>query len=101
MLQKEFGGYGVGFLPFIVKLQVLRQTASVQSSGWETINFMDKGAKNMYISGFSFSGFETALFTDKTITAPLSLEKFLIYGKINGGSVDFDGNSFFRRQMNW
>jgi hypothetical protein len=26
---------------------------------------MDKGAKNMYISGFSFSGFGNGTFTDK------------------------------------
>ena len=83
LLQKEFGGYGVGFLPIHSKVAGFRQTASVQSSGWETINFMDKGAKNMYISGFSFSGFGNGSFTDKTITAPLSLEKFLIYGKNN------------------
>ena len=93
LLQKEFGGYGVGFLPIHSKVAGFRQTASVQSSGWETINFMDKGAKNMYISGFSFSGFGNGTFTDKTITAPPSLEKFLIYGKNNGGSIDFDGNS--------
>jgi hypothetical protein len=48
LLQKEFGGYGVGFLPIHSKVAGFRQTASVQSSGWETINFMDKGAKNMY-----------------------------------------------------
>ena len=93
LLQKEFGGYGVGFLPIHSKVAGFRQTATVKSSGWETINFMDKGAKNMYISGFSFSGFGNGTFTDKTITAPLSLEKFLIYGKNNGGSIDFDGNS--------
>ena len=66
LLQKEFGGYGVGFLPIHSKVAGFRQTASVQSSGWETINFMDKGAKNMYISGFSFSGFGNGTFTDKT-----------------------------------
>jgi hypothetical protein len=37
---------------------------------------MDKGAKNMYISGFSFSGLGNGTFTDKTITAPPSLKNF-------------------------
>lgn len=91
LLQKEFGGYGVGFLPIHSNVGGFRQTASVQSTGWETINFMDKGAKNMYISGFSFSGFGNGTFTDKTVTTPPSLQKFLIYGKSDGGSIDFDG----------
>lgn len=93
LLQKEFGGYGVGFLPIHSKVGGFRQTASVKSSGWETINFMDKGAKNMYISGFSFSGLGNGSFTDRTVTAPPSLQKFLIYGQSNGGSIDFDGTS--------
>ena len=93
LLQKEFGGYGVGFLPIHSKVAGFRQTASVQSSGWETINFMDKGAKNMYISGFSFSGLGNGSFTDRTVTTPPSLQKFLIYGQSNGGSIDYDGTS--------
>lgn len=91
LLQKEFGGYGVGFLPIHSNVGGFRQTASTKSSGWETINFMDKGAKNMYISGFSFSGFGNGTFTDKTIVSPSALQKFLIYGKTNGGSIDFEG----------
>jgi len=93
LLQKEFGGYGVGFLPIHSKVAGFRQTATVKSSGWETINFMDKGAKNMYISGFSFSGLGNGSFTDKTVTTPPSLQKFLIYGQSNGGSIDYDGTS--------
>ena len=93
LLQKEFGGYGVGFLPIHSKVGGFRQTATVKSSGWETINFMDKGAKNMYISGFSFSGLGNGSFTDRTVTAPPSLQKFLIYGQSNGGSIDYDGTS--------
>ena len=93
LLQKEFGGYGVGFLPIHSKVAGFRQTATVKSSGWETINFMDKGAKNMYISGFSFSGLGNGSFTDRTVTTPPSLQKFLIYGQSNGGSIDYDGTS--------
>ena len=93
LLQKEFGGYGVGFLPIHSKVAGFRQTATVKSSGWETINFMDKGAKNMYISGFSFSGLGNGNFTDRTVTTPPSLQKFLIYGQSNGGSIDYDGTS--------
>lgn len=91
LLQKEFGGYGVGFLPIHSNVGGFRQTASVKSSGWETINFMDKGARNMYISGFSFTGFGNGTFTDKTVTTPPSLQKFLIFGKADGGNIDFDG----------
>ena len=93
LLQKEFSGYGVGFLPIHSKVAGFRQTATVKSSGWETINFMDKDAKNMYISGFSFSGLGNGSFTDRTVTTPPSLQKFLIYGQSNGGSIDYDGTS--------
>lgn len=92
LLQKEFGGYGVGFLTLNSKVSKFRQTASVNSSGWETINFMDKGAKNLYISGYSFSGKGQGQYTDNTVGSSSILQKFIIYGKTNEGSIFYDKN---------
>lgn len=93
LLQKKFGGYGVGFLSMDAKVGNFRQTASVESSGWETINFTNKGARNMYISGFSFTGKGEGLFTDKTVNPPLNLQKKLIYGSSSGGEVEVNGKT--------
>ena len=91
LLQQEFGGYGVGFLSMSTNVGGFRQTASVESSGWKTINFTDKGAKNMYISGFSFTGYGNGLYIDKTQTKPLPLQKYLIYGNASNGNILVDG----------
>lgn len=93
LLQQEFGGYGVGFLSMGTNVGGFRQTASVESTGWETINFTDKGAKNMYISGFSFTGNGNGLYTDKTLSSVLPLQKYLIYGNASNGNILVDGKS--------
>ena len=90
LLQQEFGGYGVGYLPMNSNVGVFRQTASIESNGWKTINFTDKKAKNMYISGFSFSGNGDGVYTDKTLNKPLTLQKYLIYGNTSGGNILVD-----------
>lgn len=93
LLQKEFGGYGVGFLPVQTNVGSFRKTASIDGKGWKTINFMDKGAQNMYISGFSFSGLGNTKFTDKSVDAVPLLQKYLLYGNSNAASVNFNGSN--------
>lgn len=93
LMQKEFGGYGVGFLPIHTNVGNFRQTASVTGNGWNTVNFMDKSVKNMYISGFAFSGTGNSKFVDKSVNAGSSLQKFLLYGNSNGASVNFNGSN--------
>ena len=93
LLQKEFGGYGVGFLPVQTNVGSFRKTASVKGAGWKTINFMDKGAKNMYISGFSFSGPGNSALIDKSVSSAKTLQKYLLYGDPRGGSISFNGSN--------
>ncbi|KQS92672.1 hypothetical protein [Chryseobacterium sp. Leaf394] len=93
LLQKEFGGYGVGFLPIQTNVGSFRKTASIKGSGWKTTNFMDKGAKNMYISGFSFSGMGNSVLTDKSVSSTQTLQKYLLYGNAGGGSINFNGSN--------
>lgn len=92
LLQKEFGGYGVGFLTLNSNVSKFRQTASVDSSGWETINFMDKKAKNLYISGYHYSGSGQGRYTDNTVSSSSPLQKFIIYGKADEGIIFYDNN---------
>ena len=56
LLQQEFGGQGVGFLPMHSNVAQFRQTARVSGTGWESTNFMTPKAQNMYISGHTFRG---------------------------------------------
>lgn len=84
LLQAEFGGAGVGFLPFLSKVAPVRESAEIKAGGWKTTNFKDKEARNMYISGFSFSGPGTTLFTDKTLAPGTITSKTVIFGKGNG-----------------
>ena len=91
LLQKEFGGYGVGFLPIQTNVGSFRTTASIDGTGWKTVNFMDKGAKNMYVSGFSFSGLGNTKFTDKSVATIPSLKKYVLYGNADGASINSNG----------
>lgn len=93
LLQKEFGGYGVGFLPIQTNVGSFRKTASINGSGWKTVNFMDKGASNMYISGFSFSGAGNSTLTDKSVGSVPSLQKYLLFGRSAGANINFNGSN--------
>ncbi|WPO81060.1 hypothetical protein SD427_09830 [Chryseobacterium sp. JJR-5R] len=94
LLQGEFGGAGVGYLPVQSKVAPIRESAEIKAGGWKTVNFMEKGAKNMYISGFSFSGTGNSHFTDKTLTIGTKTGKFLIFGPSQGNaSINYNGAS--------
>lgn len=108
LLQQEYGGQGVGFLPLASNVAKFRQTASMTSSGWEDISFKTKGAKNMFLSGHYFTGNGSGTFTDNTInnTSNINIQKSLLYGSpasgsvtANGNSVTLSGNSAFNRQI--
>lgn len=91
LLQKEFGGEGVGFLPISSKVAGFRQTANITASGWKDSSFMTKGVGNVYLSGHTFSGTGSGSYRDNTAKDSLNLEKSLIFGKVNGGKLSFDG----------
>lgn len=94
LLQQEYGGSGVGYLPITSLTSGFRQTATASGSNWEDTSFMTKGAKNMYLSGHYFTGQGSASFTDNTITTPeVLIEKSLIFGKTNPKSIRYNGTS--------
>ncbi|MCF8340303.1 MAG: hypothetical protein K9I82_04935 [Chitinophagaceae bacterium] len=85
LLQKEFGGSGVGFVP--ITSQVAKQRQSVfasYSTNWEDNNFKTNGDKStLYLSGHQFTGpGGWVKLSDQVIKDSLALiEKTLICGK--------------------
>ncbi len=94
LLQNEFGGTGVGFLPIQSKVAPYRESSEIKANGWNTLSFKDKEVRNMYISGFSFSGPGNTHFTDKTLSPGTKTSKYLIFGHSKGNStVNYNGKN--------
>jgi len=85
LMQSEFGGSGVGFVPITSQVSKFRQSVLASySTNWEDNNFKTQGDKsNLYLSGHQFSGpGEWVKLTDQVIIDSLVLiEKTLICGK--------------------
>lgn len=108
LLQQEYGGNGVGYLPISSNVAGFRQTATTSASGWEDTSFKTKGATNMYLSGHYFTGNGTGSYTDNTLktdTIGTPIQKSLLYGKGNGSvvangvDISLDGNATVNRQV--
>lgn len=94
LLQAEYGGYGVGYLPMDSQVGGFRTTASSNASGWKDINFMTKGAKNMYISGHEFFGNGSGTYTDRTIqNSTFTLQKSILYGSAQNFTIGYNGST--------
>lgn len=84
LLQQEYGGYGVGYLPISSNVAGFRQTATTSASGWNDTSFKTKGATNMYLSGHYFTGDGSGSYTDNTIkndSLATPITKSVIYGR--------------------
>ena len=85
LLQKEFGGFGVGFVPITSQVSKQRQSVFASySTNWEDNNFKTKGDKStLYLSGHQFTGPSGWVkLSDQVIKDSLALiEKTLICGK--------------------
>lgn len=84
LLQKEFGGSGVGFVPVTNPSAKIRQTVSSSaSSNWDELNFKSSGRRNkLFLSGYLFTGNGAWLeMRDNTIKDSAAIiEKRLFYG---------------------
>lgn len=107
LLQNTYGGNGVGYLPIYSKIAGFRQTATVSSSGWNDVNFMTKGASNLYFSGHKFSGSGIGNYTDNTFRKDsINIEKSIIYSYnsgvkilVNGQPITLNGTDEVNRQV--
>ena len=101
LLQREFGGHGVGFLPMYTQVGGFRQTATIQASGWEDISFKTKNQRNLYLSGHVFKGLGRGTYQDNTIAVPTATEKSIIYGKSEGAAIEVNGEAVVLEGHDW
>jgi hypothetical protein len=84
LLQKEFGGNGVGFVPITSPVAGFRQTAVTEfSKGWIDDNFKEGKNNRLFLSGHSFHT-NGAWVQIRDVTLPANsvpLEKSLLCGK--------------------
>jgi hypothetical protein len=111
LLQKEFGGWGVGFVPITSQVSKLRQTVTTNySGGWKDDNFKtDADKKNLFLSGHIFRGHDDWVeMKDQTIPdSSGSIEKALLFGyageavpvKINNAAVVLKADKRFNRMV--
>lgn len=108
LLQKEFGGSGVGFVPITSQVSSFRRTVShTYSKGWEDENFRNTTKGNVYFSGHLFRGKDDWVsMTDQTIRDSAAiLEKSLLCGPVsepfsimvNGTAQDIYPKELFNR----
>jgi hypothetical protein len=86
LLQKEFGGSGVGFVPVTSQVSQWRTTASdFYSDGWQDENFKPPTTGSLFFSGHLFRGNgDWVEMGDRTITDSTALiEKSLLCGYVN------------------
>lgn len=85
LLQKKWGGSGVGFVPVTSIVAGFRQTASTMSNGnWKDESFKDK-KKNLYISGHVFSSSNGSIILKDNVVndSTATTEKSLLCGWAN------------------
>lgn len=107
LLQKEFGGERVGYLPLNSNVAKFRQSATIKANGWQIEHFKNKGAKDLYISGYSFKGSGSGFYKDNTIkNKDVRIQKSILFGKTdktdilaNETSYSLRGNNAFNRQV--
>ena len=91
LLQTQFGGGGVGYVPITSIVAGYRQTVRAEySRGWTDRNFKSNpGQLPLYLSGHAFqSQSDWARFTDATkADTSRMLEKILLYGAHDSASI--------------
>ncbi|WP_372473018.1 hypothetical protein AB4865_09465 [Capnocytophaga sp. ARDL2] len=91
LLQAEFGGNGVGYLPMFSNVSGYRQSATISASNWQDLSFKTKNQKNFYLSGHIFKGLGSGSYKDNTIAENSITEKIIIFGKSEGDVVEING----------
>jgi lysophospholipase L1-like esterase len=97
LLQAEFGGSGVGFVPITSLVSKFRQSARASySGGWDDESFKSKASGKLYLSGHLFRGHgDWVEIRDQTIRDNGAIiEKSLICGQSKGTQVNVNGGSF-------
>jgi hypothetical protein len=111
LLQREFGGRGVGFVPVYSPVSKFRQTASVHSSGgWADQNFKTKTNTRLYLSGHTYFGSpkDFIYVKDNTLTDSHTVTgKSILYGTtekpttlaVNKEFIQIPGGGIFNKAI--
>ena len=98
LLQKKFGGIGVGFVPITSQASKFRTTiAANYSSGWEDINFKNSGKHNqLFLSGHRFKNAGQWLtVTDLSYKDTINTcEKYVLLGRGPANSFSVNGYTY-------
>ena len=98
LLQNQFGGDGVGFVPITSQVAHFRKTVTAAySGGWQDDNFKEGKNKKLYLSGHSFhTDNDWVTLTDQTIHHPdMPVEKSLLCGAYgNEVAINVNQNRF-------
>lgn len=95
LLQQQFGGSGVGFVPITSQVSKFRQTVIHNySGGWQDESFKSGKSSRLYFSGHLFrSGGDWVQMIDQTITdSSAIIEKNLLFGN-TAGNVNISVNN--------
>lgn len=110
LLQKTFGGSGVGFVPVTSQVSKFRQTvAHSYSGGWKDDNFKNSNNSRLYLSGHIFhtAGDWVEMRDNSIIDSSLIIEKSLIYGNAganiqiiaNGTPIMLENTNMVKRKI--
>lgn len=109
LLQKEFSGAGVGFVPITSPVSQFRQTVNTSySTGWQRESFKSDGAKNkLFLSGYQFHGHDdwVQMQDETTLDSTVLTEKSLLCGyyktpltiKVNDIAIQINPDRIFNR----
>ncbi len=95
LLQQQFGGSGVGFVPITSQVSKFRQSVVHNySAGWQDESFKSGKSSRLYFSGHLFrSGGDWVQMIDQTITDSAAIiEKNLLFGN-TAGAVNISVNN--------
>ncbi len=102
LLQQEYSGSGVGYVPISSEVAKFRQTTSTIASGWADTNFKTKNAKNLYLSGHYFTGSGSGIYTDNTVkydSVKKPIQKSILFGA-GKGSLVYNGKKIVLNSSN-
>lgn len=97
LLQQQFGGSGVGFVPITSQVSKFRQTVSANySDGWNDENFKEGKSNKLFLSGHLFhTAGAWVQMTDQTIQDNAAIiEKSIITGKAGAVNITVNGSPY-------
>lgn len=99
LLQKMFGGYGVGFVPVNFTVGKFRTTATADfSNNWQDDNLKNASAaakQTLFFSGHRFIANNSwAIITDKSAPDSMPLEKNLLCGYALNATINYNDKPF-------